>query len=1144
MHNKKRIGLMSSVRIARALSCVLLATVACSPSSELDNAGSASEAVHGVFCTDGSCIDTTQAGVDVYANNAGACSGTLVAPDTFLMASHCVAFIDEVGGRQCPNSAPSQVGGGLTFYANGTTVSLTISAVDGIVVHPEGQSNVSACKSTDLYNCASPEPTAQITRTSHDLALVHISTLPDASTYPRLKVVTDINTNSGGTSYTVHKKLNRATEFGPSQLAYDLGFGKSDFGLPDGASDGIARRLRGQIEFWQPSMDVSGNDFLWPGSSGFMGCNAPVGPVNTDPTIYMTRTSSGADAFSGPLSDSGDSGSPLLVQGGNGSGQFPELPSGDIIIGVDSGGTGPGTYGPVPPGKQTMWYTPTFGTTNGSWLDSRISDFDGDGTPNYADNCPTVANDQANSNWDAELQLALPSFPSDTGLPPTDFNTWSSVTHFWSYYKGDACDPDSSTQALTSRKIDSTNKSGACNTFQCSGCSCSHGSSMGDGGGCPKTMGSGLTMDSWIGNQWGAAKTVTGTAKPAFCPCTAGNVQLCKPAIGADCPVAKDAAVPFGSEIHNFAAITQGTGSGDTYPFPSVSMNHVDPVVGYTPSTQQPNWDILSDFPSLVDGGGGADHRADKWGVLWSHVLTFNNDTGTNENAVVVNQNNHYQYGDPYVQDHLDSFPYTNCVNGPIAVPFWDPWQAVEHEIDWSIAEIDTSSGVHVFGQSTNGTEELTSRFTSNALSALSPVTSRSADWLYAADLVTGGLGRGGLRAAVVLKPGSAFITNALTISPSSIDAQASTISPPTPLPSVLFRSFSSKLDTLFDLRQFNTGFETGDLTGWITTGAAASVVSRGAHSGTYAAMVGATTPTNGDSNITTTFTAPSGTSSLTFWYKMTCPDTVTYDWATATLYDNTSGVQTTPLAKICTTNSWTQVSATMTAGHNYSLTLTSHDDNYGADPSYTLYDDLAFSTGSSLVTLGSQTLASEFTVGGGTSTLSFSSLIGDVPANPLAMTWSAGEGSLFIADKVVIDTNDSALRLLRMTPSGSTFELWRTASITNTAFPSLVYLSTATSSQLVLTIVSSGMAEMTTFDGSGNSLSSTTLSATSPTLLGPAFVNPGGVSWGYTVSGGNPSVAQASTSSFTASLCGAPWLKAHAANGSSVLVAGYNQCP
>ena len=140
-----------------------------------------------------------------------------------------------------------------------------------------------------------------------------------------------------------------------------------------------------------------------------------------------------------------------------------------------------------------------------------------------------------------------------------------------------------------------------------------------------------------------------------------------------------------------------------------------------------------------------------------------------------------------------------------------------------------------------------------------------------------------------------------------------------------------------------NGGFEAGSLSGWTSSGASATVVSSGAHSGTYAARLGSTSPTNGDSSIVQTFTAPSGTTTLSLWYKMTCPDTVTYDWATATLKDNTSGTTTTVLAKTCATNSsYVQKTASVTAGHSYTLTLTSHDDNYSGDASYTYYDDVS----------------------------------------------------------------------------------------------------------------------------------------------------------------------------------------------------------
>jgi hypothetical protein len=137
-----------------------------------------------------------------------------------------------------------------------------------------------------------------------------------------------------------------------------------------------------------------------------------------------------------------------------------------------------------------------------------------------------------------------------------------------------------------------------------------------------------------------------------------------------------------------------------------------------------------------------------------------------------------------------------------------------------------------------------------------------------------------------------------------------------------------------------NGGFESGTLTGWSAVGTTST--SSTAHSGSYSAQVGGTSATNGDSSLTQTFTAPTGTSKLSFYYQVHCPDTVTYDWATATLKDNTSGTTSTVLAKTCTNaGSWVQASTAVTAGHSYTLTLTSHDDDYAGDPTYTLYDDV-----------------------------------------------------------------------------------------------------------------------------------------------------------------------------------------------------------
>ncbi len=136
-----------------------------------------------------------------------------------------------------------------------------------------------------------------------------------------------------------------------------------------------------------------------------------------------------------------------------------------------------------------------------------------------------------------------------------------------------------------------------------------------------------------------------------------------------------------------------------------------------------------------------------------------------------------------------------------------------------------------------------------------------------------------------------------------------------------------------------NGGFEAGNLGSWTATGSTA-VVSSGAQAGTYAARVGSTSPST-DSSIAQTFTATAAATGLSFWYNVNCPDTITYDWATATLRDNTTNTTSILLPKTCVNPSsgWRNVSAGVTAGHSYALTLSSHDDNYPGDPTYTLYN-------------------------------------------------------------------------------------------------------------------------------------------------------------------------------------------------------------
>jgi len=139
-----------------------------------------------------------------------------------------------------------------------------------------------------------------------------------------------------------------------------------------------------------------------------------------------------------------------------------------------------------------------------------------------------------------------------------------------------------------------------------------------------------------------------------------------------------------------------------------------------------------------------------------------------------------------------------------------------------------------------------------------------------------------------------------------------------------------------------NGTFESGLLTGWTSAGTTA-VRSDLSHSGTYSAQIGSTAPST-NSNLVQTFTVASGDTALSFRYRMTCPDTVTFDWFKADLHDNTTGLDYAVLQKTCENDGvWRLVSYPLSslAGHSVTLTLLNHDDAYPGDASFTLVDDV-----------------------------------------------------------------------------------------------------------------------------------------------------------------------------------------------------------
>jgi len=144
--------------------------------------------------------------------------------------------------------------------------------------------------------------------------------------------------------------------------------------------------------------------------------------------------------------------------------------------------------------------------------------------------------------------------------------------------------------------------------------------------------------------------------------------------------------------------------------------------------------------------------------------------------------------------------------------------------------------------------------------------------------------------------------------------------------------------------RVTNGGFETGDFQDWITSGAS-NTISTTAHSGSYSAELGLGAPTNGDSSVSQIINVGPSGGTLTLWYWVTCPDTVQYDWFTASLKTTQGVLLATLVPKTCVASSgWTQVTYNLAAyaGQTIVLVNTNHDDNYVGDPTYTLLDDVS----------------------------------------------------------------------------------------------------------------------------------------------------------------------------------------------------------
>lgn len=146
-----------------------------------------------------------------------------------------------------------------------------------------------------------------------------------------------------------------------------------------------------------------------------------------------------------------------------------------------------------------------------------------------------------------------------------------------------------------------------------------------------------------------------------------------------------------------------------------------------------------------------------------------------------------------------------------------------------------------------------------------------------------------------------------------------------------------------------NPGFETGSFSGWTTGGGIAPTVStQVTHSGSWSALLGATTTpeVNGDSFVYQTIAIPSSATkaTLNFFYYPATDDTIEFAYQEC-LIRNTSGTTlATALQVASNARGWKEVTFDLTSyiGQSIQLYFAAHGNGYSKDYVYMYLDDVS----------------------------------------------------------------------------------------------------------------------------------------------------------------------------------------------------------